>query len=110
MLLNGTSPQFIDTVEDFERVVKPGISVESETLEFKVDVGGWGGSKDIRAKYKLEFARDVAQFANTLGGCLVFGIEDGPTMLDGRRVAGAWLPENIDCLLAGVRGKSIDLF
>jgi hypothetical protein len=92
MLLNGTSPQFIDTVEDFERVIKPGTSIESDTLEFKEDVGGWRASKDVRAKNMLEFARDVSQFANASGGCLVFGIEDGPTMPDCRRVAGAVRP------------------
>lgn len=86
---NSTVPQFIGSAADFDKLVKPGVTVESDTLEFKLDLGGWGSSKDVRGKSKLEFARDVAQFANAFGGCLVFGVEDGTPLADGRRVAGA---------------------
>jgi len=90
MSLNNLVLQFINSVEDFERAIKPGISIESDTLEFKVDVGGWRASSlGDRARSRLEFARDVSQFANTLGGCPVFGVADGPVMSDGRRVARA---------------------
>ena len=46
---------------------------ESRTLDYKRDL------KIASNPEKSEFARDVAAFANTQGGHLVFGIDDNPT-------------------------------
>lgn len=70
----------ITTAADFAREIRLGSTRESICLEFKTSV------ERQKPKAALELARDVAQFANTLGGCLVFGVSE-TTDADGRRVA-----------------------
>ena len=87
--MTSRTPQFIHNVADFHRFIQLGVTTESEILEFKKDVSAWKGAPSAKDKSKLEFARDVAQFANANGGCIVFGIEESAPRADGRRVAGA---------------------
>jgi hypothetical protein len=61
---------FVRSVQDFEKTVQIGQTPESRFLEFKQTVNcnrdGW----------MIELARDISQFANTDGGCLLIGIEE----------------------------------
>lgn len=74
--------QFIRTVEDFRRVVQIGHTSESILLDFKRTLDprtpGW----------QVELARDISQFANTAGGCLLIGIEERRDSVTGLKVAG----------------------
>ncbi|WP_081079354.1 helix-turn-helix domain-containing protein [Burkholderia cepacia] len=53
---------------DIQHLIDQGIR-ESRTLDYKQD---WPGDRDAR----VELAKDVCAFANTLGGDLVFGIRE----------------------------------
>jgi hypothetical protein len=55
---------------DFDRAIKLGETTESIVLDFKMTL-------DSREpNWQQEVSRDVAQFANTWGGCLVFGVTE----------------------------------
>lgn len=70
----------IETADDFARAIRLGSTRESIYLDFKAAL------EKEKANAAIELARDIAQFANTLGGCLVFGVSER-TDGDGRRVA-----------------------
>ncbi|MFM0405284.1 AlbA family DNA-binding domain-containing protein [Paraburkholderia dipogonis] len=59
------------TEEDIENLVDHGVR-ESRTLDYKRD---WPADRDSR----LAVAQDVCAFANTVGGDLVFGVDDEKT-------------------------------
>jgi len=78
---------FIESTADFERLVRLGETTESLTLDFKRDIGGFKAAKhDAKREGQKELARDIAQFANTSGGCLLIGI--GEAQVNGKKVAG----------------------
>ncbi|MDB4963952.1 MAG: hypothetical protein JWP01_3951 [Myxococcales bacterium] len=54
---------------DLNRLVKVGTTTESAQLDFK-------GSLDRGPGAQAELGRDVAQFTNTDGGCLLIGVEE----------------------------------
>ena len=59
---------------------------ESVTLEFKLKLQGPGiPNHKQRECAQKELCRDICQFANTFGGTLLFGVEEG--QVDGRSVA-----------------------
>lgn len=70
---------FIRSVADFGRLVAPN-SPETRFLEFKEKpLGGWplqAGAPDVKKKAQRELCRDVSQFANSAGGCLLFGVKE----------------------------------
>jgi predicted HTH transcriptional regulator len=85
-----TSP-FIESAADFTRLVQPGVRTESITLDFKRDLDGWRApDQRIRREAAKELARDIAQFANTSGGCLLVGVEEAK--VGGKKVANAVRP------------------
>ena len=76
-----TRPAFIYTPSDFAAVVQLGTTTESLFLDFK---------KTINAKApdaQQETCRDIAQFANTEGGCLVIGVNERQDPITGIKVA-----------------------
>lgn len=77
MIPVGDTPSFIESVADFTRVVVMGETRESATLDFKSSYGE-RRSKDeaVRREAALELCRDIAQFANAWGGCLVIGVAE----------------------------------
>jgi len=79
-------PTFIRTPVDFTAAVKVGESVESVWLDFKAEVN----PRD--PKWQKELSRDVAQFANTFGGCLLIGIEERADMTTGLKIAAGIKP------------------
>jgi hypothetical protein len=98
MLHTVLSPLFVRTREEFNRAVQLGSTAESEVLEFKADIGPRGDPKQ-KAKSQLEVARDIAQFANGVGGCLIYGIEE--ERLDSGQIVGTRIREFV-----GIEEKS----
>src|SRR6185295_15721921 len=74
------APTFIHSAAEFQSAVtlkSGGLSgtPESLVLEFKRQIDGWNGSKIANEEQRKEVCRDIAQFANTFGGCLLVGVE-----------------------------------
>jgi hypothetical protein len=65
-------PVYLNTPVDFAAAIQIGVTPESLVLDFKSMVR----TQDPKAP--KEFCRDVAQFANTDGGCLLIGVEETP--------------------------------
>ncbi len=55
-------------------------------LEFKCKIDGWDGNKVATANQK-EICRDLAQFANTFGGCILVGVKEELDPILGIKVA-----------------------
>ncbi|MEO7732852.1 MAG: ATP-binding protein [Kofleriaceae bacterium] len=62
-------PWAIRTASDFERLVHLDVTTESLYLDFKTALGRGPGAQ-------AELGRDVSQFANHLGGCLLLGVAE----------------------------------
>ncbi|CAE6854493.1 hypothetical protein R69746_07512 [Paraburkholderia aspalathi] len=73
------------TEGDIQDLIDHGVR-ESRTLDYKRD---WPADRDAR----IEIAKDVCAFANSLGGDLVFGVDDGKT-----GVAIGFVPVTVDNL------------
>jgi hypothetical protein len=70
-----TLTSFIHSVLEFQSAVQLGSTPESLMLEFKAKIDGWNApAGNVRKKAQKETCRDIAQFANTLGGCLIVGV------------------------------------
>ncbi|MFZ5862309.1 MAG: helix-turn-helix domain-containing protein [Nitrospirota bacterium] len=78
-----TPVTFVRSVEEFSSCVVLGETRESRVLEFKSDYAersipkGAATRDQHRREGRKECARDIAQFANTDGGCLLIGIDEG---------------------------------
>jgi hypothetical protein len=57
------------TIDDINELVSNGVG-ESRTLDYKLELHGNGDSG------KKELLKDISAFANTVGGCLIYGIEE----------------------------------
>jgi hypothetical protein len=66
-------PRYIRSSADFDQVVKIGTSTETLVLEFKSEVNT---KSPLKAETQQESCRDIAQLANTGGGCLLVGVEE----------------------------------
>lgn len=98
------------TENDLEALVKNQIP-EGKTIDYK---------GDLNDKYK-EFARDISSFANTIGGDIVFGIEDNngiPTDLVGLDSINVeqeitkfhqWMQAGIEPKIPGITIREIEL-
>jgi hypothetical protein len=80
------SPRSIRCAEDFLATVEIGVTCESNVLDFKQKIE----TKKVDAA--LEICRDMAQFANTFGGCLLVGISELADPVSGLKVAGPIVP------------------
>ncbi|WP_029922743.1 AlbA family DNA-binding domain-containing protein [Nevskia soli] len=82
-------PQYVNSEADFNRTVALGTTYETIELEFKSSIDGFGRGvpSDAKTEGQLELCRDISQFANTNGGCLLIGVEE-----DIRRVASGIKP------------------
>lgn len=71
-------PRYITDPQTFDAAVQLGVTRENACLEFKqqLNLGGTTLPEDQRIKKRLEFCRDVSQFANTDGGCILIGISE----------------------------------
>ena len=83
---------FITTPEEFANNVTIGSTTENLTLDFKTTVDHSlpkGTPDDVKQKAQQEICRDIAQFANTDGGCLLIGVEEDLDPVTGLKVAKA---------------------
>ena len=91
-------PEYVQTVEELAAVVEIGTTPESVVLEFKATIDNWNLPKTatdrdrLKAEAQQETCRDVAQFANTIGGCLLIGVEERLDPDRGLRVADSISP------------------
>lgn len=69
--------RYIKTEADFRRTVVIGATTESYYLDFKRDLDRWRvPHANVRREAQKELCRDVSQFANTFGGCLLIGVDE----------------------------------
>jgi hypothetical protein len=88
-------PTSIRSVVDFHAAVQLGSTPESLVIEFKSKINGWNApNKEPKEKAQKETCRDIAQFANTLGGCLVIGVASRVDPARKVNVAEAIIPVN----------------
>lgn len=86
---------YIRTPEEFAAVVSIGITTELLTLDFKGTIDfkfPRGTSDEVKQKTQQETCRDIAQFANTDGGCLLVGVEESRDPVTGLKVASTIRP------------------
>lgn len=71
-------PTYVRSSADLSKTVTLNSTPESAVLEFKSELpGGWKAPQsDAKRKAQKELCRDIAQFANTYGGCLLYGVEE----------------------------------
>jgi hypothetical protein len=75
-------PRFIRSTSEFGQIVEFGKTTESLCLEFKSTVDGWlipKGAKErdrLKREGQKELCRDISQFANAIGGCVLLGIQE----------------------------------
>ena len=63
-------PTYLRTAADVAALIVPGRTQETLVLEFKEDLA------HSTADWQRELCRDLAQFANTWGGCLLLGVSE----------------------------------
>lgn len=91
-------PIFIRSAPEFQSVVQLGITPESLVLEFKQTVNDWNPPagdpqrQERRKEAQKEMCRDIAQFVNTLGGCLLIGVAERFDASRGLKVADTIAP------------------
>jgi hypothetical protein len=66
-------PTYIRSPADFAGVVTIGVTTESLVLDFKQEINT---KNPLRSQEQQEFCRDVAQFANSHGGCVLVGVQE----------------------------------
>jgi hypothetical protein len=75
-------PTYIRNPVELDAVVTIGTTTESLVLDFKRTIHDWDvprGTPDrdkLKAEAQRETCKDVAQFANTNGGCLLIGVAE----------------------------------
>lgn len=83
-------PDYIHDVAEFERVIKLNTTTEGMFLDFKSTIDKWklpkGAPDTVKQEARKELCRDIAQFANTNGGCLLIGVSERKNA-DGIKVA-----------------------
>ena len=86
---------YIRTAKEFAAAVTIGITTELLTLDFKETIDfkfPKGSSDEVKQKTQQETCRDIAQFANTNGGCLLVGVEESRDPVTGLKVASGIRP------------------
>lgn len=73
---NITNADFVRSPEAFYRIAKLGQAHESLTLDFKKDINGYQPRGIDTSTQQRELCRDITQFANKFGGCLLLGVEE----------------------------------
>ncbi|MBL6750555.1 MAG: hypothetical protein ISP90_08535 [Nevskia sp.] len=68
----------IRTPDEFSSVVKIGATPETLFLEFKEKADGFSTRTPAKEKRKgqIELVADIAQFANSEGGCILYGVSE----------------------------------
>ena len=91
-------PTFIRSTSGFQAAVQLGCTPESLVLEFKGTINDWNppaaapGRQERRKEAQKEMCRDIVQFANTLGGCPLVGVNERLDPTHGIKVADSIAP------------------
>ena len=92
------SPTFLHSASEFQAAVQLGDTPESLVLEFKETLNDWNPPaadpkrQERRREAQKEMCRDISQFANTLGGCLLLGVSERLDSTRGVKVADSITP------------------
>lgn len=84
---------FIRASTDLARELIIGATPESLRLDFKRTINGWDTPRaapnraEIIRNAQKELVRDITQFANTDGGCLMIGVQEARDSVTGQNVA-----------------------
>ena len=84
---------FVHIPDDLASVVQLGTTTESLYLDFKKTIDNWNLPSGVPNRQQKvqdaqkETCRDIAQFANTEGGCLVIGVNERKEPTTGIKVA-----------------------
>jgi hypothetical protein len=74
--------RYIRNAEDLDAGITIGTTPESLVLDFKRSIHNWDlpagtpNRNNLKAEAQRETCRDIAQFANTEGGCLLIGVAE----------------------------------
>lgn len=69
-------PTFFHNTADLQVHLRLGETTEGLYLEFKETIDGFGAKGDPVKSGQMEVCRDITQFANHLGGCLLIGVRE----------------------------------
>lgn len=70
-------PRYLRTADDVDAAIQLGTTTEGLHLEFKETINGFGApSTDVLRRTRKELCRDITQFANHQGGCLLIGVAE----------------------------------
>lgn len=75
-------PSYIRTPDELARVVTIDETTENIVFDFKRTINDWNVARgvpnrdDLKAAAQKETCRDISQFANTFGGCLLIGVAE----------------------------------
>lgn len=70
-------PRYLHTAEEVDAAIQLGHTTEGLHLEFKETINGVGATAaDVLRKTRKELCRDITQFANHQGGCLLIGVAE----------------------------------
>lgn len=73
-------PRYIRNPAELDAAVTIGTTTEDIVLDFKRTINGWrvpkGTPAHVKAEAQKETCRDLAQFANTYGGCILIGVAE----------------------------------
>lgn len=86
---------YIRTPQEFAAAVTIGVTAELLTLDFKETIDfkfPKGTSEKVKQEKQQETCRDIAQFANTDGGCLLVGVKESRDPVTELKVASAIRP------------------
>jgi Putative DNA-binding domain len=85
-------PRYLNTPADVDAAIQLGHTTEGIHLDFKEAINGFAtNDSQAREKARKELCRDVTQFANHLGGCLLVGISE-TTNPQNLKVAASFVP------------------
>lgn len=85
-------PRYLRTAEEVDAAIQLGTTTEGIHLEFKETINGFGATAaDVLRKTRKELCRDITQFANHQGGCLLIGVAES-TNASNLKVAAQFAP------------------
>ena len=86
------NPFYLYSIQDIFENISLNSTQETLFIEFKKEIDLM--DKRLRTDLAEEFACDICQFANTLGGVILIGVEEGDGKIPGLSVATRFL--NVD--------------
>lgn len=69
-------PRYFESAADVNENIVLGTTTESLHLDFKASIDGFGARDAAKEEGQQEACRDITQFANQFGGCLLIGLAE----------------------------------